>query len=728
LAPKVTDPPIAGPEYADAVPIRPRRKLGMDSAPRTAAALGIDFGTHHTVATVLRDDGRRHQLLFEGTPLLPSGIYLDYESSILVGRDAAREGRRRPERYERNPKLRLDASSILLGDQEIPVRDAVAAVLRRVVADCGTAAGVPRTVTVTVPAGWGPARRHIVSDAAADAGAVSPVLLPEPVAAARYFADVLGNELTPGQTLVVFDLGAGTFDASAVARTDTGYDVLAVDGSDRIGGHYLDQALVDYLGGRFAGSEERAAQWAALLDPDGGAEALRRRFVLYDEVREAKERLSRHSSTEIAVPGFAIEELLTRAELELLARPLMAQAVEITRAVIREAGLAPDELAGLFMVGGASRMPLAATMIHQELGVAPTLIEQPELVVSEGAVITPAAPAATPPAVQPHTPAVAPLSAPPHTPAAGAAASFYTPTQAPAPPPESVQLPPTAPLTGLLPPPAPEPVKRSPRPFTLFVIGLIAALALGLILSELLNRDDAGGGTGLQDQSGDTSESASDSAPTPGDLYQDDVVSDWAEVEIVGVEPVAGSVTVATNAAAALGDCFVDIRGTDTADYGIAVACDQFTLVGLWASDTYEIWIYKEQAFEDGKTATFDTTAVSGEVYWDCPQSRQYCRDQGGEPGIRGTYTVSESTVGTAAVGEVFEANCYEVAEEITPRGEEAEGFHDYHPDKDASDLMIQVELPDGVGYIPFVWLIIDPTDLNSVGGLTECLDHITAS
>jgi actin-like ATPase involved in cell morphogenesis len=727
----------------------------MDSAPRTAAALGIDFGTHHTVATVLRDDGRRHQLLFEGTPLLPSGIYIDYEASILVGRDAAREGRRRPERYERNPKLRLDASSILLGDKEVPIREAVAAVLRRVVADCGTAAGVPRSVTVTVPAGWGPARRHIISDAAASAGATDPVLLPEPVAAARYFADVLGHDLAPGQTLVVFDLGAGTFDASAVARTDTGYEVLAVDGSDRIGGHYLDQALVDYLGGRFAGSEERAAQWAALLDPDAGAETLRQRFVLYDEVREAKERLSRHSSTEIAVPGFAVEELLTRAELELLARPLMTQAVEITRAVIREAGLAPDELAGLFMVGGASRMPLAATMIHQELGVAPTLIEQPELVVSEGAVIAPAAPqpnpAATPPAVPPYTPAAAPLSAPPHTPAAGPASSYtaslstppHTPAAAPSyaaplstPPtgaaaPDPILSPQAAPITGILPPPPSEPVERSPGPFTIFVIVLVVVILLGLFIAELVNLGngdgDEGGGTGLDDPSGATSESASPE-PTPGDLYEGDAVSDWAAVEIVETEATAGSVTIATNAAADLVDCLVDIRGTDTAEYGIAVPCDQFTLVGLWASDTYELWIYKEQPFEDGKTTTFATTSVSGEVYWNCPSDRQYCQDQGGEPGIRGTYTDPGSTIGTAAVGSVYELNCYEVAEEITPRGEEAEGFHDYHPGKDASDLMIQVEVPEGAGYLPFVWLIVDPNDLNSVGGLTECQDHITAS
>lgn len=692
----------------------------MDSAPRTAAALGIDFGTHHTVATVLRDDGRRHQLLFEGTPLLPSGIYIDYEASIHVGRDAAREGRRRPERYERNPKLRLDASSILLGDQEVPVREAVAAVLRRVIADCGAVAGVPRSFTITVPAGWGPARRHIIGDAAVAAGAVSPVLLPEPVAAARYFADVLGHELAPGRTLVVFDLGAGTFDASAVARTDTGYEVLAVDGSDRIGGHYLDQALVEYLGGRFAGSEDRAARWASLLDPDAGAETLRQRFALYDEVREAKERLSRHTSTEIAVPGFAIEELLTRSELELLARPLMAQAVEITRAVIREAGLAPDQLAGLFMVGGASRMPLAATMIHQGLGVAPTLIEQPELVVSEGAVAS-------------HAPVRSPAS-PPLTPAAGAAAPPYTPVSIPTlaqiptpaqshpsaapvgnPTPESVQGPPTAPMTGALPPldpAAPQPDRRSPRMLTVVLaVLLVVIMGSGALFAELLNRDQ-------NDPGGDPSSSAA-SDPESVDAETDRVPPTWPS-EIVEVTPTASSLTVTTDADPASSGCRVEYVGTSDQGTIEDVACAEFTIDGLNASDTYFFSLHSPASDIEPVTGTADTTTVTGTVYWDCPQSREYCRNQGGRPGIRGA-AGETAAIDYADVGEQFQLACYDSAETIDPRGWEDEGYHDYHQGKDASDLMIQVELPGGRGYIPFVWLIIDPEDVNSTAGLHEC-------
>jgi hypothetical protein len=684
----------------------------MDTAPRTAAALGVDFGTHHTVATVLRDDGRRHQLLFEGSPLLPSGIYIDSESLLHVGRDAAREGRRRPERYERNPKLRLDAATILLGDREVPVREAVAAVLRRVIGECGAVAGAPRSVTITVPAGWGPAKRHVVGDAAVSAGAVSPVLLPEPVAAARYFVEVLGRELAPGQAVVVFDLGAGTFDASAVARTGNGYEVLAVDGSDRIGGHYLDQALVDHLGGRFSGTEDRAAQWHALLDPDGGPERLRQRFALYDEVREAKERLSRRTSTEVAVPGFAAEELLTRVELDLLARPLLVQAVAITKAVIREAGLAPERLAGLFMVGGASRMPLAATMIHQELGVAPTLIEQPELVVSEGAVALPSAPSSPP--------LLSPVPAPPPEPHTAALPTepYHAAAPVGGPAPGTVQPPP---LAGPLPPVRPPAAKRR-RPGTAVVIIAVAIAVLLVsvqLVAELANRDRGDGvGEGATDVAASDPLSGESSAD-PGD---GEAATDWAEVAVVDVWSTANSITVTTNASPSIGDCFADIQGSEITDLQYSVPCDEFTLSDLWASDTYEIRLFREDPDVDGIAVTAETETVVGEVYWDCPQTREYCREQGGEPAIRDFWFDSGIWTGTAAVGETFHLNCYEVGETITPRGEEEEGYWDYHVGKDASDLMIQVELSDGdVGYIPFVWLVIDPDDPNALGGLVQC-------
>ncbi|MEU6250646.1 Hsp70 family protein [Glycomyces sp. NPDC047010] len=603
----------------------------MDAAPRSATALGIDFGTHNTVAAVLRGDGRRHQILFDGHPLLPSGIYIDHDGSLLVGRDAAREARRHPHRYERNPKLRLDAPSLLLGDREVPIGDAVGSVMGRVLAECTAVAGAPRSVTITVPAGWGPNRRHIVTDAALAAGMPAPLLLPEPVAAARYFAEVLGHRIEPGRAVVVYDLGAGTFDASAVAFGPNGFDVLAVDGSDRVGGHYLDQELVDYLGGRFAGTEARSSAWRALLgepsnNRDAGGEVLRARFQLYDEVREAKERLSRRSTTEVLVPGFAAEELLTRAELDLLARPLLAQTVAITKAVIREARLSPEQVAGVFMVGGASRMPLAATMIHQELGIAPTMIEQPELVVSEGTVAVPD---------QPLTPAAVPPPALPLTPAA-----------VPQPTGPVTRVQPVVPIPAVTAVQPIVPPRRRGLPVALLALATVLAVAL------------IGGGawwlSGLDGQ-------AAEEDPTTA-----------AETSIAETEDPASP----------------------------------------QASNTPG----------PEETTSADPGPLTGEVYWNCPQTRSYCADQGGDPGIRGSAD-DVTAIGYAAVGTVFELVCYETADLITPRGNEGEeGFWDYHEGKDASDVMVRVVLGDNeFGYIPFVWLVIDPADVNSLGGLAEC-------
>lgn len=249
---------------------------------------------------------------------------------------------------------------------------------------------------------------------------------------------------------------------------------------------------------------------------------------------------------------------------------------------------------------------------------------------------------------------------------------------------------------------------------------LVVLIGSGALLAELVNRDDD-----VNDGRGeDTSEvGASDpeTSATPGDLFDGDAVTDWGEVEIIEVETTASSITVATNASADVGDCLVDVVGTAPALLEQTVSCDQFTVDGLWASDTYEIRIYREHGFVDWLTATAETEAIVGEVYWNCPQTREYCQDQGGEPGIRGTPFSPADTVDTAAVGETFTLNCTYAAETITPRGEEEDGYWDYHEGKDASDLMVQVELPDGIGYIPFVWLVIDPDDVNSLGGLPEC-------
>ncbi|GIG67056.1 Hsp70 family protein [Phytomonospora endophytica] len=370
-------------------------------------ALGVDFGTSHTVAVWRRDDGPAVPLLFDGSPLLPSGVYADTVDGLRAGRAAANAARVDPARFEPNPKRRVDDGSLLLGEDEFAVVDVIAAVLTRVRAEAVRVAGAVDAVVLTHPAAWGPRRRLVLEDAAENAGLAGATLLPEPVAAARYFTTVLGRRISAGQAVVVFDLGGGTFDASVVTAGGGGFEVAAVDGLESLGGVDVDQALIELLA-RVHGEREG---WSRLMSPESPRERAARRLFTED-VRMAKEALSTDSRAELPIPLLDVPAMLTREELEAVTGRLLEGAVATTRAVVRAAKLTPERIAGVFLVGGASRMPLVATMLHRALGVAPTVIEQPELVVAQGAAVSVpvAAPVVAPP------PAPAPVRPPPVAP------------------------------------------------------------------------------------------------------------------------------------------------------------------------------------------------------------------------------------------------------------------------------------------------------------------------
>ncbi|MEU7866022.1 Hsp70 family protein [Dactylosporangium sp. NPDC049140] len=339
-------------------------------------ALGVDFGTSHTVAVARWPDGRARPLLFDGSPLLPSAVTLE-EQGLVVGRDAVHAARRAPERFEPNPKRRIDDGSVLLGERPVAVPELVTAVFRRVLAEfTRTAGGPPDAVTVTHPAGWATTRRATLQEAVRRAGLPGAALVPEPVAAATYFVSVLRHMVPVGSGVVVYDLGAGTFDGSVVARTAAGFDVRSVGGRDDLGGLDFDELVVGLVSRALP-----AEDWARVsADP----RATRR---LRDEAREAKERLSRAASATVMVPVLDVDVPVTREEFDNAARPLVERSVASLAETLRLSRLTPDRVAGVFLVGGASQMPLVATALHREFGRPPITIEQPEMVVAEGAVL-----------------------------------------------------------------------------------------------------------------------------------------------------------------------------------------------------------------------------------------------------------------------------------------------------------------------------------------------------
>ncbi|WP_344652911.1 Hsp70 family protein, partial [Cryptosporangium japonicum] len=392
--------------------------------------LGVDFGTSNTVAVLARPDGRVNPLLVDGQPQLPSAVCATPAKELLVGRAALHTARLHPDGFEPNPKRRIDDGVVLLGAGEYEVVALFAAVLRRVADETRrvTGAPAPDEIRITHPAVWGGARRDLLRRACAAAGWPAPAvgLVPEPVAAAAAFAEVHGARLPVGGNALVYDLGGGTFDATVLRRTASGYDVRATDGLVDAGGLDIDHAILTHVGAVVAKRNPDA--WRALTSPDTAAER-RARWLFQDDVRGAKELLSSAASTLIPVPLIDDEIPLTRNELDALTRPLLERTIVSVQGVLREAGLTPGDLSALFLVGGSTRIPLVATLLHRTLGVAPTVLEQPELIVAEGALRVrafDAAPAGASPAGVPASapPFPGPRSGPPQQYSAPPAPSF----------------------------------------------------------------------------------------------------------------------------------------------------------------------------------------------------------------------------------------------------------------------------------------------------------------
>ncbi|MEC3974027.1 Hsp70 family protein [Amycolatopsis sp. H20-H5] len=347
--------------------------------------LSVDLGTSNTVA-VLSAHGRPPRVVeVDGSANMPSAVFADEDGTLMIGRDAERRARLDPTRFEPNPKRRIDEQTLLLGTDIVPVNEALAAILRRVLDETVRQLGgeQPDEVRLTHPAQWGPVRRNVLLSAARLAGMGNKVsLVPEPVAAAAHFASFPGKSLAPGQALAVYDLGAGTFDVAVVGATRNGFTVLAEDGLPDLGGLDVDQALLVHVGREV--SHRDPQRWQRLLRPESTPDRRTRR-ALQEDVKAAKEALSRHPQTEVPMPEPFSDVLVTRAELEALVRPAMLRSVELLSRTLRAAGLSPDRLAGIYLVGGSSRLPLVGAMIAEKLGVVPGSLDQPETAVALGA-------------------------------------------------------------------------------------------------------------------------------------------------------------------------------------------------------------------------------------------------------------------------------------------------------------------------------------------------------
>ncbi|SDX11290.1 Hsp70 protein [Amycolatopsis xylanica] len=368
--------------------------------------LGIDFGTSSTVASIAVGGQLPRPIEFDASMTMSSAIFVNDDGTLVVGREAERKARLDPSRFEPNPKRRIDEGTLRLGAHDVRVTDAFAAVLRRVREEAERALGglSPGQVRISHPARWGAAHQAVLREAAALAGFGGTMLLvPEPVAAAAHYSATAGRPLGP---LAVYDLGAGTFDCAVVH----GFSVLADDGFADLGSIDIDDALLMHIGREV--SHRDPQQWQRILRPVSTSDRRDRRALLQD-VKGAKESLSRHTSTAVPMPEPFQDVMVTRAELEALVRPSFLRSAELFAATIRAAGLTPRQLGGVYLVGGPSRMPLLASLLHHQLGIPPATRDQPETAVALGLHHVPATGGFGDLTV----PAFAPVPPPPHPPA-----------------------------------------------------------------------------------------------------------------------------------------------------------------------------------------------------------------------------------------------------------------------------------------------------------------------
>ncbi|QJY46987.1 Hsp70 family protein [Pseudonocardia broussonetiae] len=363
--------------------------------------LGIDLGTTRTSAAVGHPGARPGEIeivnLGDRSSSIPSVFYAGTDGSVLVGEAAERRALTDPARVVREFKRRIgDPTPLVVAGVPWSPQELSARVVRWVVDRVGEREGGPAArIAVTHPASWGPLKKELLGGALAGQG-MQVSFLAEPQAAALHYASA--ERLESGSTIAVYDLGGGTFDAAVVHKGPQGFGTVGrPEGIERLGGVDFDQVVFDHV---------RAAMpeaFAGLDDTDpsvlSAVAAVRR------ECSEAKEALS--SDTEVSIPvllpGSQGSVRLHRSEFEAMIRPQLEDTVSALRRAVASAGMTPDQLTAVLLVGGSSRIPLVAQLVSEQLGRPVAVDADPKNAIAMGAALSldPAALAGT----GPHVPA-----------------------------------------------------------------------------------------------------------------------------------------------------------------------------------------------------------------------------------------------------------------------------------------------------------------------------------
>jgi molecular chaperone DnaK len=348
--------------------------------PAYETVVGIDLGTTFSAIAHIDPSGNPQIIPnLDNERTTPSVIHVEGNRAI-VGRIAKELALSSPADTVQYVKSFIGRrrKRFSLGGQEWTPEELSAMILKKVVRDAemslGGSGSIHRAV-ITVPAFFSEQQRKSTRDAGRIAGLEVLGMINEPTAAALAYGF---HELGKDQTILVYDLGGGTFDITIMRIEGESIKMLATDGDVQLGGKDWDQRIIDYLGEEFM---QRNG-----IDPREHADSLQE---LVTHAEQAKVRLSRLPETRIAVNCEGIRETftLTRDQFDEMTADLVSQTETTMRLTLQEADLEVGEIDSCLCVGGSTRLPAIQAMFERLTGQAPRHVLNPDECVAQGAAI-----------------------------------------------------------------------------------------------------------------------------------------------------------------------------------------------------------------------------------------------------------------------------------------------------------------------------------------------------
>ena len=329
-----------------------------------ARAVGIDLGTTNSVVAVLEGGEPTVIPNAEGARTTPSVVAFTPSGEVLVGEVAKRQAVTNPDRTIRSVKRHMGTDwKVDIDGKDYRPQQISAFVLQKLKRDAEAYLGEAVTnAVITVPAYFSDAERQATKEAGEIAGLTVDRIINEPTAAALAYGLDKGDK---EQTVLVFDLGGGTFDVSLLDIADGVFEVKATNGDNRLGGDDWDAKIVEWLVTQFKNKH------GVDLSQDKMA-----RQRLQEAAERAKIELSSASETTINLPYITasaagplhLDEKLTRAEFQRMTQDLLDRCRKPFNTVIKDANTSVDKIDQVLLVGGSTRMPAVADLVRELTG------------------------------------------------------------------------------------------------------------------------------------------------------------------------------------------------------------------------------------------------------------------------------------------------------------------------------------------------------------------------